>query len=758
MIKRILLIVAVTSFTMLTFAQKINHPCLLFTADRINSAKAQVKNDTMMARCWRDIKRTADANTKTNDVAKLDYLSLAYLMSGEKKYSDAAKNILLNAVKAQAWSTTEMLARKPAWNADLNVAHRCFATAVAYDAIYKTLSDEERDTIARGLYRLGAKPAMHDWIMEPTRIHSLNSMGHNWWSSCVCMGGLLAMSLQNEIPEAAEAAETVNELLPEWFDFEGDVLQHKAKTFDEDGGMYESLNYANFGIGEALLYRVAWTNAHPGKQLPPIPQLLKLPDYFVEVCYPRTGQLYDINFGDSHNTITAESSMMLLYALGIRNDNMLWYFNQVKEGQHRDGYFRNRPMGFLYTPDTSHAPAMPTAATAHLWKDFGWATMRNAWNKDATMLAVKSGYTWNHSHADANSFILFHKGVEIIKDAGNCSYPKPEYRKYFFQSDAHNVVLMDGEGQPTTQQYHGAPLRGYLYYLMDGGNTKYVLADGTGPMADKLSRNFRHFLWMDKLILVIDDIKSHKMGKFEWLWHPDGTVKKDGFYLNVTNGKAAISICPLYPRMFAQSDFVHDYPDDIYLEEKQGPTENLNGTEKYYSLHLPATTDMVKAVTVVILKDSPDDKQLPAIERREGKDWIGLRICYKDSITDLYINQLADGRLMHSNSWIEADGWTTDAYMTAVTYKKGTDPADAHDFFICYGSALRRGDTDYFSSLAKLYVIQKTTDGKPSFCIEGQSHVNATFRSATQPASVTVNGKPTAVTYHQYGMNIKYTK
>jgi hypothetical protein len=36
--------------------------------------------------------------------------------------------------------------------------------------------------------------------------------------------------------------------------------------------------------------------------------------------------------------------------------------------------------------------------------------------------------------------------------------------------------------------------------------------------------------------------------------------------------------------------------------------------------------------------------------------------------------------------------------------------------------------------------------------------VNATFRSATQPASVTVNGKPTAVTYHQYGMNIKYTK
>ena len=138
--------------------------------------------------------------------------------------------------------------------------------------------------------------------------------------------------------------------------------------------------------------------------------------------------------------------------------------------------------------------------------------------------------------------MIFHKGVEIIKDAGNCSYPNPAYRNYFFQSDAHNVILFNGEGQPRTQQYHGAPLRGYLYDLMDGGDTKYVLANGTGPMSDKLSRNFRHFLWMGKLLLIIDDIKSHEQGKFEWLWHTEGNVKKDGYNLNVTNGNSSISI------------------------------------------------------------------------------------------------------------------------------------------------------------------------------------------------------------------------
>lgn len=754
--KKLNIVLILFFYMYLANAQNTRHPYLIFTKQKIDFAKSKVKSDTTMARCWKDIRKVADTNINTNDISRLDYLSLAYLMTDNNKYSDAVKRVLMNAIKAKSWATSEMLARKPTWNADLNVAHRCFATAVGYDAIYNTLTSEERDTISRGLYRLGVQPSMHDWIMEPTRIHSLNSMGHNWWSSCVGMGGLLALSLQDEISEAKEAAETVNELLPEWFDFGGDVLQNKAKTFDEAGGMYESLNYANFGIGEALLFRIGWKNSRSEESLPAIKQLAKLPDYFLHLCYPRTGALYDVNFGDSHNTISAESCMMLLYELGIRNDNMLWYFNQVEEGQNRDGYFRNRPIGFLYTPDTHNAPSIPTATNSYLWKDFGWATMRNNWNKDATMIAVKSGYTWNHSHADANSFVIFHKGVEIIKDAGNCSYPNPAYRNYFFQSDAHNVILFNGEGQPRTQQYHGAPLRGNLYYMMDAGNMKYVLANGTGPMSDKLSRNFRHFIWMDKLLLIVDDIKSHHQGNFEWLWHPDGNVKKEGYFLNVTNGNAAISICPLYPRLFAQSDFVHDYPDDIYLEEKEGPTEDLKGKEKYYSFHLPETTDMVKAVTAVIMKDSPIDKNLPQIERRDGKDWIGLRIKYNGQTTDLYINQLADGRLMHSNSWIEADGWTTDAYMFSVTYKDGTDAAEAKDFFICYGSAVRRGNTDYFSSLSKLFIIKNNTEGKDNFHIEGQQHVNATFRSMSQPSTVMVNDKDRKVTYNKYGMNIKF--
>ena len=140
----------------------------------------------------------------------------------------------------------------------------------------------------------------------------------------------------------------------------------------------------------------------------------KLAPFFCHVAYPRTGILNSINFGDSHKNVTGESSMLLAYAMGAEDPATLWYATQIVPGQHREGFPRNVPMGFLYTPDLSKAPRNPGLPQSHLWKDFGWATMRDSWDKDATMLAVKSGMTWNHSHADANSFILFHKGVDTV--------------------------------------------------------------------------------------------------------------------------------------------------------------------------------------------------------------------------------------------------------------------------------------------------------------------------------------------------------
>lgn len=712
-------------------SKAIKHPSLLFTPEKVAAAKARMSRDTVQANAWVKIKAEADRQVKRGgDVRRLEYPALAWQMTGDTAYAGTLKRALLKTAEVKSWGDREMMARKPAWRSELQMAHRAYQLALAYDAVYDRLSKSERRKIAEGLYRLAVEPLLGDWINEPTRIHALNSMGHNWWTSCAGMGGLLALALSNELPEAAKGAEAVVEALPQWFDFAGDVIQHKPKTFDRDGGMYESINYASFGTTEALLLRQAWLNSHPGAKLEDIPQMDKLASFFANVAYPRDGMLYSINFGDSHKNVTGESSMMLAYNMGSKDPTTLWYINQVEPTQFREGYPRHFPMGFLYTPELKEAPATPALPTSHLWKDFGWATMRDSWDRNASMLAVKSGMTWNHSHADANSMIVFHNGDEVIKDAGNSSYGRPEYRNYFFQTDAHNVVKFNGEGQPTYQQYHGTMLPGSVTGLLDAGNIKYVLCDGTGPMSHAFDRNFRTYLWLDDIIYVIDDIHSHKPGRFEWLWHPAGKAEKKGFDLNIVNGESAAAIRPIYPRPLAYSNFVHDYPEDLRWEVREGPTEDVKGTEEYYAFLLPGDTDRVKGLTAITLKDTPDQKEMPQFETREGKDWIGVRVTYKGKVTDLYINQLADGRLMHLNSWIDADGWTTDAYMLAVTYKEGADPTKPDEVFINHGSSLRRGNEVIFSSLAKLNVIAKPEGKCMNLWVNGQPRINLKYKSA----------------------------
>ncbi|HLP05558.1 MAG TPA: heparinase II/III family protein, partial [Paludibacter sp.] len=370
--------------------------------------------------------------------------------------------------------------------------------------------------------------------------------------------------------------------------------------------------------------------------------------------------------------------------------------------------------------------------------------------------AVKSGHTWNHSHADANSFIIFHKGVNIIKEAGNCWYPNPEYKDYFFQSPAHNVVLFNGEGQSTDQQYHGSMLDGQLSNLLDAGNIKYILANGTGPVANNFVRNFRSFLWMDNVIYIMDDLKTYKTGKFEWLWHPEGEVKKNGYDLNVTNGNSAVAVRPVYPEWLAPSAFGHDYPDNMYVKEIKAPVESdLKKTETYYSFAYPNEVNSIKGLTAVILKDSANELNLPKMEKIDGKNWIGLRVRNKGKVTDIIINQLADTKIMHSNSWIWAEGWETDAYLMAVSYPENGKPENASEIFVAYGSALRRNNQPYVSSLSKLFAIMKRENGKVEINLQGQPLMNASFYSETKPSALFLNGEKSEVNYENKQLKIR---
>ncbi|MDE7408079.1 MAG: DUF4962 domain-containing protein, partial [Muribaculaceae bacterium] len=130
-------------------AQKVKHPSLLFTPQRVEAAKKMLKTDTVMQQSWEHIKAIADAQVEgRGDIMKLEYMALAYQMTGDTRYADKMKRMLLATAKTKSWGNGEMLARRPAWRSELQMAHRSFQVAVAYDAIYDRLTPSERKEIA----------------------------------------------------------------------------------------------------------------------------------------------------------------------------------------------------------------------------------------------------------------------------------------------------------------------------------------------------------------------------------------------------------------------------------------------------------------------------------------------------------------------------------------------------------------------------------------------------------------------------------
>ena len=152
--KRTLLTFFVLALLGLSASAAIKHPSLLFTPQRVEAAKKAVKTDTAMAAAWQKILAEADAQLSKGDVRKLEYPALAYQMTGDKKYSDKIREVLGKTAKVKSWGDAEMLARTPAWRSELQMAHRAFQLAVAYDAVYADMTPSERKEIARGLYNL----------------------------------------------------------------------------------------------------------------------------------------------------------------------------------------------------------------------------------------------------------------------------------------------------------------------------------------------------------------------------------------------------------------------------------------------------------------------------------------------------------------------------------------------------------------------------------------------------------------------------
>jgi hypothetical protein len=281
--------------------------------------------------------------------------------------------------------------------------------------------------------------------------------------------------------------------------------------------------------------------------------------------------------------------------------------------------------------------------------------------------------------------------------------------------------------------------------LIDTPGLKYVFADATGPTSWQFSRNYRHFIWIGDVILIFDDIRSHREGKLEWLLHYQDNAVRKGRRIRISNGDAQVIVRPVFP-------------EEITFAEKKGLKDHDPDEEVTYLAFSPeAVSRQNKFITVVLPCSTGGKKPAVQIERLQDNDAIGVRLSDAETVTEIYLNLRADGRKMHRNSCNIIDGWETDAYLFAVTRPKGTtrnDPDSTVRYFVACGSYLRKDGKVVLDSLSKVYTVF-TPGKKTDVILEGQPIINARLRTAVKPDTIFLNGRKVEVSYDKTADSIR---
>lgn len=568
-------------------------------------------------------------------------LAFGYYYTENTAYFEKAKELMLAYVQYNKWHGKGFKGR-----GELNTGHFCVGMARGFASFYELLTEEERKAIVEGTYRLGILPLMEDWLLPGTRIHAFDTMGHNWWPVCVSDGALAAIVMQNELPDAGRLADLAAEGLGQWFAYKGNPVNNKMASSD-NGAFYEGVNYYNYTLCEYLEFACAYEKIRGRAPFDDRELMTAAGDFFVQTAYPSTIEDYYVGFGDCDGNGMAECTLLLLARFpGLAQ--VRWYVHDRSKNETASAVFRLLHYNNIYTLPVQ----MPTRLSV-CYENNGWAIFRDSFEKDSTMLAVKCGDSWNHSHNDAGHFIFYRNGNCEIFDSACCSYGNDIYRDYYVQSYAHNVVLFNGKGQDWRDHHDHIRMRGKLHNFTDEQGFRYVVADATGPMGRWFRKHLRHFVWLKDFVIIYDDIQSYEPGTVSFLLH----AEKNNCFRMLT--PCTVSEPHGY--------IGNDVQDCTYLSYDQ-PTDE-GGRAKF--------------VSVLALRDG---LQPTLTEENYG-------FCVKCGEASVFINLSSDGRIMHNNCLTEMGGFFTDAIMLAE---------DENAVCAVNASVIRRENEIILDSLARI--------------------------------------------------------
>jgi hypothetical protein len=425
--------------------------------------------------------------------------AFAYVATNQDQYFDEAVRRALNLASWDPHGSTAY--------ATVDQASRAIAgtLTLTYDWLYPRLDPNQRNLLLAPILAR-ASDMYNDLVAGRARIaiHPYDSHGN---VTLTYLAGIAAV-LAGDVPEAQIGVRDSLPLAINW----------TSPWGGEDGGFGNGTAYAMWTTGDLLLawYTLRWV---VGVDLAQKAWMRNFAKYLAYLLPPGTpGGV----FGDGAEKIRTEAwaSFSKAYTLFAPSPLGRWYASQLT------GEDPSRLELLLAPPaDSSPAPYPTDTPDSAVFPSIGWVAMHSSLSDPARVsIYFKSSYfgSYNHSHADQNSFIVNAGGQSLAIDSGYYDgYKTPHWWDWYKQTRAHNAITANGGRGQYVFEHSGKVGSGTLTSYLNQPDYDVVQADATaaygGASTEQVKRSLVYL--RPNLVLVYDKLATDALHQFEWNIH-----------------------------------------------------------------------------------------------------------------------------------------------------------------------------------------------------------------------------------------------
>jgi len=492
-----------------------------------------------------------------SDQATKDLMDSAfiYLITGSAEIGAVAKSRLLNLSTWDPYGGTKYEIND---QVDRAIAYR---SAIAYDWLFDLLSDSEKQQV-QGMIKIRTE-RMVDFLLSTQKIQQYPYNSHGWTNFGLI--GIIATSLMHDIPEAAEwyreVVPSYINILPPWGGEDG--------SWSQGTGYWQWSSEFNKEFMDVLLSSSGFN--------------------LYDKAFSRNEGMYPLYmfphgspkgvFGDDNHYAPGAFSVSMLNRIAqmTSDPRMKWEAEAIgaNPGVGLSDYFYG---------DANLASRPPVELPKARWfEDTGVVAMHSElYDRDRVSFYFRSSPygTYNHAHADNNSFIINAFGESLAPKSGFYDYYNSTHHKnYTKQTLSANAITFDGK---QGQLFDNIDADGQILGFVTHPDFDATGGDATAAYGGALDKAVRYVLYLrPDTFVLIDDLATSKVGgsEFEWRLHAEDylDLDSDGAGATIVKGQAALKVRLYSPdqlRSTVETEFLdangqNVQPGDEFINEQQ---------------------------------------------------------------------------------------------------------------------------------------------------------------------------------------------